>query len=251
MRVLSSLIRALGGTGFIFLMSLAGSAAVFFMASRPGGRAEKAVSGFAAGIMSAAAVWSLILPAIERTEAVGRLPGWLPAALGLLAGAAFLCLPEKLPLPGLSRKSGAGSPLLFTAITLHNIPEGMAVGLAFALAEGAEGLAAASALALGIGVQNLPEGAAVSLPLRQRGMSRGRAFAYGAAAGAVEPVFGLLAVLAAAWAQPLMPWLLSFAAGAMLFVSARELVPEASGPSGSLSYILGFALMMTLDVALG
>ena len=140
--------------------------------------------------------------------------------------------------------------MLFTAITLHNIPEGMAVGLAFALATDGEGLAAAAALALGIGIQNFPEGAAVSLPLRSRGMGRGRAFLCGAASGAVEPVFGMLAVFTASLAHPLMPWLLSFSAGAMLYVTAHELCPEASGRAGALSFIGGFALMMTLDVAL-
>ena len=140
--------------------------------------------------------------------------------------------------------------MLFTAITLHNIPEGMAVGLAFALAADGEGLAAALALALGIGVQNFPEGAAVSLPLRAKGMGRGRAFLWGAASGAVEPVFGLLAVFAASLARPAMPWLLSFSAGAMLYVTFHELCPEAADRSGALGFIGGFALMMTLDVAL-
>ena len=149
------------------------------------------------------------------------------------------------------QKGAREEGLLFTAITLHNIPEGMAVGLAFALAGEGESLAAALTLALGIGVQNFPEGAAVSLPLRSRGMGRGRAFLWGAASGAVEPVFGLLAVFAASLARPAMPWLLSLSAGAMLYVTARELCPAAEGRAGALGFVGGFALMTALDVALG
>ena len=193
--------------------------------------------------MTAASVWSLLLPAIEQAGAESALPAWLPAALGVLLGALFILLADAL------QKGAAGKErLLFTAITLHNIPEGMAVGLAFALAATGEGLAAALALALGIGVQNFPEGAAVSLPLRRLG--RGRAFLCGAASGAVEPVFGLLAFGAARWVHPLMPWLLSFSAGAMLYVTACELCPEARGRVGTMGYIGGFTLMMVLDVAL-
>lgn len=237
---------ALCGTGFIFAMSLAGSALVFFSSAELSGRCRSLVMGFAAGLMSAAAVWSLLLPAIEQAEAGSIVPGWLCAALGFMAGALFLALSDTV-----IQLRGTPGGLLFTAITLHNIPEGMAVGLAFALAADADGLAAAAALAFGIGVQNFPEGAAVSLPLRQLGFSRSRAFARGALAGAIEPVFGILAVLAAAWAAPVMPWLLSFAAGAMLYVSVHELIPDAPGTSGSFSYMAGFTLMMALDVALG
>ena len=146
--------------------------------------------------------------------------------------------------------------LLVLAVTLHNLPEGMAVGLAFALAAGGEGLAGAAALAMGIGIQNFPEGAAVALPLRQGGWSRPRAFAGGMLSGAVEPVFGVLVVLAAAGVEPLMPWLLSFAAGAMLYVVVEELIPGAhledhSSRGGTLGVMAGFLLMMILDVALG
>ncbi len=141
--------------------------------------------------------------------------------------------------------------MLVTAITIHNIPEGMAVGLAFALAAGGEGFAAACALALGIGVQNFPEGAAGALPLRQCGMSRSRAFFTGVLSGAVEPVFGLLVVLFAAGVEPLMPWLVGFSAGAMLYVAAHELIPAADDRRGSTGFLLGFIIMMVLDVALG
>ena len=236
---------ALGGTQFIFLMTTLGAALVFFFTRPPRLLTQRALLGFAGGVMTAASVWSLLLPAIEQTAAAGRFPAWLPAALGLGAGALFLTALDALP-----RRIRPGS-MLFSAITLHNIPEGMAVGLAFALAADGESLAAAMTLALGIGVQNFPEGAAVSLPLRQQGMSRGRAFLCGAASGAVEPVFGMLAVLISTAVRPLMPWLLAFSAGAMLCVTAKEILPEAAGRGGTVGYIGGFALMMVLDVALG
>ena len=241
--MVSSFLWAVGGTQFIFWMTTLGASLVFFFRGTEL-RFQKALLGFAGGVMTAASIWSLLLPAIEQAGAESALPAWLPAALGVLLGALFILLADAL------QKGAAGKErLLFTAITLHNIPEGMAVGLAFALAATGEGLAAALALALGIGVQNFPEGAAVSLPLRRLG--RGRAFLCGAASGAVEPVFGLLAFGAARWVHPLMPWLLSFSAGAMLYVTACELCPEARGRVGTMGYIGGFTLMMVLDVALG
>ena len=241
--MVSSFLWAVGGTQFIFWMTALGASLVFFFRGTEL-RFQKTLLGFAGGVMTAASVWSLLLPAIEQAGAESALPAWLPAALGVLLGALFILLADAL------QKGAAGKErLLFTAITLHNIPEGMAVGLAFALAATGEGLAAALALALGIGVQNFPEGAAVSLPLRRLG--RGRAFLCGAASGAVEPVFGLLAFGAARWVHPLMPWLLSFSAGAMLYVTACELCPEAKGRVGTMGYIGGFTLMMVLDVALG
>ena len=237
---------ALAGTQFIFLMTTLGAALVFFFAGEVELRFQRILLGFAGGVMTAASVWSLLLPAIGQTAAESALPAWLPAAAGMLAGAGFLTAVDAV------QHGAAGKErMLFTAITLHNIPEGMAVGLAFALAAGGEGLAAAAALAFGIGVQNFPEGAAVSLPMRQLGMGRGRAFLWGAASGAVEPVFGMLAVFAAAALHPVMPWLLGFSAGAMLYVTVHELCPEAAGRGGAFGYLGGFALMMTLDVALG
>lgn len=240
---MTAFLWALVGTQFIFWMTVLGASLVFFFRDE-NPRFRAALPGFAGGVMTAASVWSLLLPAIEQSAQEGALPAWIPAASGLLLGAGFLMAADAL-------QRGAGEGLLFTAITLHNIPEGMAVGLAFALAGDGERLAAALTLALGIGVQNFPEGAAVSLPLRMRGMGRGRAFLYGAASGAVEPLFGLLAVFAAALVHPAMPWLLSFSAGAMLYVTAHELCPEARGRIGAVAFILGFALMMSLDVALG
>ena len=240
----SSVLWALAGTQFIFLMTALGASLVFFLRS-PAPRFQTILPGFAGGVMAAASVWSLLLPAIEQAGTEGRLPAWLPAAAGLVLGALFLTAADALQGGTMGRDR-----MLFTAVTLHNIPEGMAVGLAFALAADGEGLAAALALALGIGVQNFPEGAAVSLPLQSRGMGRGKAFLCGMASGAVEPVFGMLAVFTAALAHPVMPWLLSFSAGAMLYVTAHELCPEAADRPGTLAFVGGFALMMALDIAL-
>ena len=241
---------AAGGTLFLFAMTTLGAAAVFLFAREPRPRLHRWLLGFAAGIMTAASVWSLLLPAMARAASLG-LPPWLPACLGTLAGALFLWGLDAA-LPRLRRPEGASreTALLVTAITLHNIPEGMAVGLSFALAAGGEGFAAAAALALGIGVQNVPEGAAVALPLRQEGMSRPRAFSAAALSGAVEPLFGVAVVAAAGAAQRCMPWLLAFAAGAMLYVVVEELIPQAQGGGGTCGYLAGFLLMMVLDTAL-
>ncbi len=250
--MLRSLAWAGLGTGFIFLMTTLGAAVVFFFAGEIKLRCQSAMMGFAAGVMLAASVWSMLIPAMERAGNLGISPAWLPAALGIAAGMAFLMLMDAL----IARHDRGGTdalatPLLVTAITVHNIPEGMAVGLAFALAARGEALPGALALALGIGVQNLPEGAAVSLPLRQLGMTRSRAFWTGVLSGAVEPLFGLLAVLAAAGVQSAMPWLLSFSAGAMLYVVKHELIPAAPGRAGTFGFFGGFLLMLILDVALG
>ena len=241
---------AAGGTLFLFTMTTLGAATVFLFAREPRPRLHRWLLGFAAGIMTAASVWSLLLPAMAQAASLG-LPPWLPACLGTLAGALFLWGLDAA-LPRLRRPEGASreTALLVTAITLHNIPEGMAVGLSFALAAGGEGFAAAAALALGIGVQNFPEGAAVALPLRQEGMSRPRAFSAAALSGAVEPLFGVAVVAAAGAAQRCMPWLLAFAAGAMLYVTAEELLPQAQG-GGAPAYLTGFLLMMLMDTALG
>ena len=239
-----ALLWAAAGTGFTFAMTTLGAAMVFFFRGEPNERLQRVLLGFAAGVMTAASVWSLLLPAIEQA-AQTRLPGWLPAACGMLMGVVFLAALDAL-LPRLRRKRAEGdwkqTTLLVTAITLHNVPEGMAVGLAFALAAQGEGLAGAAALAMGIGIQNFPEGAAISLPLRQQGWTRLRAFAGGTLSGAVEPVFGV---------HPLMPWLLSFAAGAMLYVVVEELVPQAHSRAGTCGFVIGFLIMMVLDVALG
>lgn len=234
-----------------------GSACVFLLKGEIGLRVQKGLLGFASGVMVAASVWSLLIPAIDQCRGMGRL-AFLPPVLGFLLGMGFLLfLDQVVPHQHLDSDCPEGTPckakgstMLMLAVTLHNIPEGMAVGLSFALAAGGEGFAAAAALALGIGVQNFPEGAAVALPLRQEGMRRSRAFALAALSGAVEPIFGVAAALMAAAAVTVMPWLLAFAAGAMLYVTAEELLPQAQG-GGAPAYLTGFLLMMLLDTALG
>ena len=249
--MLRPLMLAWLGTSFTFLMTALGAATVFFFARAVCERAQGALLGFAAGVMTAASVWSLILPAIEQTAAEGRLPPFLPAAAGIVLGALLLALLDEFTRQRGGERVTHSDFLLLSAITLHNIPEGMAVGLAFALAADGVGLAGAAALALGIGVQNFPEGAAVALPLFQSGQSKLRAFVTGVLSGAVEPLFGVLVVLAAARVHALMPWLLSFAAGAMLYVVAEELLPRAGSRRGTCGFLVGFLFMMVLDVALG
>ena len=262
-----ALLYASAGTGFTFLMTTLGAAMVFFFRKQMSGGAQKIFLGFAAGVMIAASVWSLLIPAISEAEAAGHI-GWIPAAGGFLLGIGFLLgLDQLIPHlhPGSKNAEGPDSKmkrtsLLVMAVTLHNIPEGMAVGLAFALAaqQGAStpaAFAAALALALGIGIQNFPEGAAISLPLRQEGMSVGKSFVGGMLSGIVEPIFGILTVLASSFIAPYMPWLLSFAAGAMMYVVVEELIPEAHlgehSNVGTLGVMGGFLVMMILDVALG
>ena len=255
---------ALSGTGFTFLMTSLGAAMVFFFKTKISDNIQRVFLGFAASVMIAASVWSLLIPSMEEAAQMG-LPEWLPAAGGFILGIAFLMLLDSvLPHlhPGMQQAEGLSTSwkrttMLMLAVTLHNIPEGMAVGLAFALAaQNSRGdYAAAMALALGIGIQNFPEGAAISLPLRQEGFSRRKSFAYGALSGIVEPLFGVLVVLAAGSIQPMMPWLLAFAAGAMMYVVVEELIPEAHlgehSNVGTLGVMAGFLIMMVLDVALG
>ncbi len=256
---MNEMIFAAGATGFTFLMTALGAAVVFFMRSdKNADRLKRAFLGFAAGVMTAAAVWSLLLPSIDQAREQGGIV-WLPAAAGIASGVCFLMLFDRLmpffrPAEPRTVKSGFKRlSLLVFAITLHNIPEGMAVGLACALASDTPGKAAAAALALGIGIQNFPEGAAISLPLRQEGMSRRKAFALGALSGAVEPVAGVLSALAAGSVNAAMPFLLAFAAGAMLYVVVEELIPEAhlgSGHTGTVGVMIGFIVMMILDIAI-
>ena len=237
-----------------------GSAFVFFMRKDMPELVRKALLGFASGVMVAASVWSLLIPSMEMT------PGnVLPATVGLLAGFAFLLLIDRVT-PHLHLVGGPEGPrsrlsrttMLALAVTIHNLPEGMAVGVAVAGAMG-EGsgisIAAALALSLGIAIQNVPEGAIISMPLRSEGNSRSRSFLIGALSGVVEPMGGVLVLLLASVVTGLMPYLLSFAAGAMLYVVIEELVPEASEGShsniGTIGFAVGFALMMVLDVLLG
>ena len=265
-----ALIWAACGCGFTWLMTTAGSAVVLFTGKDPerGKLAHHIFLGFAAGVMIAASVWSLLNPAIEQAEELGQI-GWVPAAGGFLLGVAFLIALDTL-LPHLHvgsdepeglRAGWKRTTLMVSAVTLHNIPEGMSVGLLFAMASQAMGAAGdtylgmAFALALGIGLQNFPEGAAVSLPLRREGFSRWKAFVVGSLSGIVEPIFGVVVVLAAGWISPYMPWMLAFAAGAMIYVVVEELIPEAHlgehSNVGTLGVIAGFVIMMVLDVALG
>lgn len=256
---------ALLGTGFTCLATVLGAAMVFFFKDDMGAGTQKAFLGFAAGVMTAASVWSLLMPAMEMAEAQGKNP-LLPVCGGFVVGGAFLMLLDRL-LPhlhlGSSEPEGLPAKLKRTtmivlAVTLHNIPEGMAVGLAFSIAAqdtSAAALPGAVALAIGMGLQNFPEGAAISLPLRSEGTSKRKAFVCGALSGVVEPIFGLLTVLVAGSVTGAMPWILAFAAGAMIYVVVEELIPEAHlgehSHLGTTSVMLGFLVMMVLDVALG
>ena len=248
-----------------FVGTTLGAAMVFFLKREMNARLEKSLLGFAAGVMVAASVWSLIIPGIEMAEEVGT-PGWLPAAGGFLAGILFLLLLDTF-VPHLHLdsdkpegiKSGLGkSAMLFFAVTLHNIPEGMAVGVVFAglISDNiAISLSGAFALSVGIAIQNFPEGAIISMPMRSSGLSRVKAFLYGAASGAVEPVAAIITILLSQFLVPIMPFLMAFAAGAMFYVVVEELIPEsqmgAHSNIGTIGAAIGFALMMTLDTALG
>jgi ZIP family zinc transporter len=253
-------------TLFTWLLTALGAMMVFFFKTIRK-RLLNSMLGFAAGVMIAASFWSLLKPAIEMSEQSEH-PSWMPALIGFLSGGAFLLLVDKL-LPhlhmGLSRDKAEGIPtqwkrsvLLIMAITLHNIPEGLAVGVAFgALAHNPESgvLYGAIALAFGIGLQNFPEGAAVSIPLRREGFSRLKSFNYGQLSGVVEPIAGVLGAYLVLAITPILPYALSFAAGAMIFVVVEELIPASqTGDDTDLSTIgamIGFATMMFLDVALG
>ncbi len=263
---LHPVLQALLATCFTWGMTAAG-AAVVFTAKDISRRLLDAMLGFAAGVMIAASYWSLLAPAIEMAQGKA-IPTWVPPVSGFLMGGLFLRLIDKL-LPHLHIGFGAEeaegvktawrkSTLLVLAITLHNIPEGLAVGVAFgALAAGlpSVSLGAAIALAIGIGIQNFPEGLAVSLPLRGEGLSRRRSFWYGQLSGIVEPVAGVIGAATIVIAQPILPYALSFAAGAMIFVVIEELVPEAQRAGNTdlatMGGMVGFAVMMLLDVAFG
>ena len=259
--------QALVATLFTWGVTALGASLVFFFKTF-NQKILDAMMGFAAGVMIAASFWSLLAPAIEMSEEVSNLPNWLPALIGFMSGGLFLAAIDKiLPHlhPGFEMEKAEGistswrrSVLLVLAITLHNIPEGLAIGVAFgAVVHGlpSASIGAAVALAIGIGLQNFPEGTAVSVPLRREGMSRKKAFMYGQLSGAVEPVFGVLGVLAVISMQAVLPYALSFAAGAMIFVVVEELIPESqlSGntDTATLATLAGFSVMMVLDVALG
>jgi ZIP family zinc transporter len=258
--------QALLATTFTWFVTALGASAVFFFTTINRTLLD-GMLGFAAGVMIAASFWSLLAPAIEMAEG-GSLPSWIPATVGFLLGGGFLWVIDRI-LPHLHlgfpiaeaegiKTSWQRSILLVLAITMHNIPEGLAVGVAFgAVAAGLESadLAGAIALALGIGLQNFPEGMAVSIPLRREKMSKFKAFWYGQLSGMVEPIAGVLGAAAVLLVQPLLPYALAFAAGAMIYVVVEELIPEAQLDKktdvATFGSMLGFAVMMMLDVALG
>ena len=248
-----------------FLGTALGAACVFFMKRSLGDLVQRCLAGFAAGVMVAASIWSLLIPAIEQSEDMGKL-SFLPAFIGFWVGVLFLLLLDHL-IPHLHvgseqaegpRSNLSRTAMMVLAVTLHNIPEGMAVGVMYAgFLAGNTQITAASALALslGIAIQNFPEGAIISMPLRAEGESKGRAFLGGVLSGAVEPIGAVLTIIAAQLIIPALPYLLSFAAGAMLYVVVEELIPEMSqghhSNLGTVFFAAGFSVMMTLDVALG
>ncbi len=263
---LSPVGQALAGTLFTWGLTALGASLVFFV-RQENRKLLDVMLGFTGGVMIAASFWSLLSPAIEMSESLGRL-SWVPAAIGFSLGAVFLRLADfvtphvhlKAPI-----ETAEGIPtrlerttLLVLAITLHNIPEGLAVGVAFgAAAHGLESATVATAvvLAIGIGIQNFPEGMAVSMPLRREGFSPAKSFWYGQLSGAVEPVAGVLGAAAVLTWQPILPYALAFAAGAMIFVVVEEVIPEAqssgNGDAATMGLVAGFVVMMILDVALG
>ena len=248
-----------------FLGTSLGAACVFFMKHDMSERLSRILTGFAAGVMVAASIWSLLIPAMDQSEEMGKF-AFIPAAAGLWGGILFLLLLDHI-IPHLHAKSGQAegpksrlqrTTMMVLAVTLHNIPEGMAVGVVYAgYLSGQAQITAAGALALslGIAIQNFPEGAIISLPLRAEGMKKSRAFLDGVLSGVVEPLGAVLTILAARHVIPALPYLLSFAAGAMLYVVVEELIPEMSQGThtnvGTIFFAIGFSLMMVLDVALG
>ncbi len=247
-----------------FLGTSLGAAMVFFLKKQISANVQKLLTGFAAGVMVAASFWSLLQPALESSEGMGKL-SFVPAAVGFLVGIGFLLLLDVItphmhmdqqtegPQSGLKRTTK-----LILAITLHNIPEGMAVGVVYAgwlAGEADVSQMAALALAIGIAIQNFPEGAIVSMPLLAEGMPKGKTFWMGVLSGAVEPVASVITILAASAVVPILPYLLAFAAGAMMYVVVEELIPEMSegehSNAGTIAFSMGFVLMMILDVALG
>ncbi len=253
------------GLAIPFIGTALGSACVFFMKKQLSRTVQRALTGFAGGVMVAASIWSLLIPAMNQCADRGRW-AFLPAFIGFWLGILFLLLLDKI-IPHLHMNAGQAegpksrvkkTTMMVLAVTLHNIPEGMAVGVVFAgLLSGSSGITAggALALALGIAIQNFPEGAIISMPLHAEGKSKGKAFLDGALSGAVEPIGALLTILFAGLFVPAMPYLLSFAAGAMIYVVVEELIPEMSAGEhsnvGVVTFAFGFTLMMALDVALG
>ena len=248
-----------------FLGTTLGSAMVFFMKNSMDKKVEKILLGFASGVMMAASVWSLIIPAIDMAEEQGKI-AWVPAAMGFMFGILFLLILDTL-IPHLHLDSDKPegikaklkkTTMMVLAVTLHNIPEGMAVGVTFAgalIGNAGITIAGAFALAIGIAIQNFPEGAIISMPLKSEGMSKGKAFLYGTLSGIVEPIGAIITICLTNLVVPILPYLLSFAAGAMIYVVVEELIPESQAGEhsniGTIGVAIGFVIMMILDVALG
>lgn len=258
MKIVIGLLIPLAGT-------VLGSAMVFFLKDGMKPLLQKALLGFASGVMIAASIWSLLIPAIEMAEESGSI-AWIPAVVGFLIGIGFLLLLDTIiphlhmdsDTPEGKRSKFKKSTMLVLAVTLHNIPEGMAVGVVFAgIATGntSISIAGAFALAIGIAIQNFPEGAIISMPLIGTGISKRKAFSYGVLSGIVEPIGAIITILLTSLISPILPYILSFAAGAMIYVVVEELIPEAQSGKhsnvGTVGVAVGFALMMILDVALG
>lgn len=247
-----------------FVGTALGSVCVFFMKKELSPEVTRVLSGFAAGVMIAASVWSLLIPSMDNSAHMGRL-AFLPAIVGVVVGMLFLLLLDNV-IPHMHIDSSVEGPksnlkkttMMVLAVTLHNIPEGMAVGVLYAgwmNGNSSISVMGALALAIGIAIQNFPEGAIVSMPMHSQGASKAKAFIYGMLSGIVEPIAGLITILMSAWIITVLPYLLSFAAGAMLYVVVEELIPEmtegAHSNKGTLAFMVGFCLMMALDVALG
>ena len=257
--------QALWGLLIPFVGTILGSGTVFLLKNNIKQSVEKLLLGFASGVMIAASVWSLLIPAIEMSEQQGNV-GWLAPAVGFLLGMLFLLILDSvIPHMHLDKEKPEGvksklkkTTMLVLAVTLHNIPEGMAVGVTFAgalLGNTGITMTGALALAIGIAIQNFPEGAIISLPLKSEGVSKGKAFAYGALSGIVEPIAAIITICLTSLVVPILPYLLSFAAGAMIYVVVEELIPESQmgehSNIGTVGVAIGFVIMMILDVALG
>ena len=248
-----------------FLGTTLGSAMVFFMKNSMDKKVEKILLGFASGVMMAASVWSLIIPAIDMAEEQGKI-SWVPAAMGFMFGILFLLILDTL-IPHLHLDSDKPegikaklkkTTMMVLAVTLHNIPEGMAVGVTFAgalIGNAGITMAGSFVLAIGIAIQNFPEGAIISMPLKSEGMSKGKAFLYGTLSGVVEPIGAIITICLTNLVVPILPYLLSFAAGAMIYVVVEELIPESQAGEhsniGTIGVAIGFVILMILDVALG
>lgn len=252
-----NILYSIGGILIPFLGTSLGSGFVFFMKKEINKKIQKFIVGFAAGVMIAASIWSLILPSIEMAEKQGTI-SWLPAVIGILSGVIFLIVINRIAEAYERKKNGKKFNMLLFSVTLHNIPEGMAVGVCFAgFLSGNAGilLLEAIVLSIGIAIQNIPEGAIISMPLKMQEMNKIKAFAYGVLSGIVEPIAAIITIALTNLVVPVLPYLLSFAAGAMIYVVIEELIPEMhegkKSTLGAIGVTIGFIIMMVLDVVLG